>query len=92
MIAKRRLRTASLESYVSGMPAVREMFANGPVLVVSGHLGSWEAGAMAVAHTVPEAHVITRPLKNPLIRHFIEDHRQSLGLHVHSRRGGIRID
>ncbi len=90
VVAQRRLREKPLEAYVDGIEAMQECLSNGPLLVVSGHLGSWEAGAMAVAHTVPETHVITRPLKNPLVRRFIESHRKSLGLHVHSRRGGIR--
>ena len=90
ILAKRRLQQAPLETYVEGLENVREILNNGPVLVVSGHLGSWEAGAMAIANTVPEAHVLTRPLKNPLVRRFIEDNRRSVGLHIHSRRGGIR--
>lgn len=90
VIAKRRLREKSLEAYVDGIGAMQDCLRNGPLLVVSGHLGSWEAGAMAVAHTMPETHIITRPLKNPLVRNFIEGQRKALGLHVHSRRGGIR--
>jgi KDO2-lipid IV(A) lauroyltransferase len=90
ILARRRLQQAPLEHYVEGLDSLREILCGGPVLVVSGHLGSWEAGAMAIANTVPEAHVITRPLKNPLVRHFIENSRKSLGLHIHSRRGGIR--
>ena len=90
VVAKRRLREKPLESYVEGVQELQECLSKGPVMVVSGHLGSWEAGAMAVAHSVPEAHVITRPLKNPLVRKFIESQRKALGLHVHSRRGGIR--
>lgn len=90
VVAPRRLRAKPLEAYVDGVDALQKCLSNGPVMVVSGHLGSWEAGAMVVAHSVPETHVITRPLKNPLIREFIEGQRKSLGLHVHSRRGGIR--
>ena len=90
VVAQHRLRHKPMEAYVDGIQEMRECLNNGPMMVVSGHLGSWEAGAMVVAHTVSEAHVITRPLKNPLVRKFIESHRESLGLHVHPRRGGIR--
>jgi len=86
----RVLREGSLPRHVEDLDSIRESMPSGPALVVSGHLGSWEVGAISVAHAHDEAHVVARAFKNPLLQDFLENSRRAAGLHVHSRRGGIR--
>ena len=86
----RVLREGSLPKYVDDLESIRENMPGGPALVVSGHLGSWEVGAISMAHAHEEAHVVARTFKNPLLQDFLENSRRAAGLHVHSRRGGIR--
>jgi len=59
-------------------------------IAVTGHLGSWEMGAAAMALLEGEVHVIGRALKNPRMQAFVERNRRAVGLHVHPRRGGVR--
>jgi KDO2-lipid IV(A) lauroyltransferase len=64
---------------------------DGPWLGVTGHLGSWECGAIAVAQsTGRKTHVTARLMKNPLADRWLRASRQRAGLVVHDRRGGIR--
>lgn len=86
----RVLREGSLPKYVDDLESIRENMPAGPALVVSGHLGSWEVGAISMAYAHEEAHVVARAFKNPLLQEFLESSRRAAGLHVHSRRGGIR--
>lgn len=86
----RVLREGSLPKYVEQLDEIRESMPNGPALVVSGHLGSWEVGAISMAWAHEEAHVVARAFKNPLLQDFLEHSRRAAGLHVHGRRGGIR--
>lgn len=86
----RVLREGSLPRYVEQLDEIRESMPDGPALVVSGHLGSWEVGAISMAWAHEEAHVVARAFKNPLLQDFLERSRRAAGLHVHSRRGGIR--
>lgn len=86
----RVLREGSLSKYVADLDKIRDNMPAGPVLAVSGHLGSWEVGAIAMAQAHEEAHVVARAFKNPLLQSFLENSRSTAGLHVHARRGGIR--
>jgi KDO2-lipid IV(A) lauroyltransferase len=86
----RVIANGTFESYVEGIDEVKARLGTGPVLVVSGHLGSWEVGAIVLAKARAEAHVIARLFKNPLLHRFMEKSRRAAGLHLHSRRGGIR--
>ena len=86
----RFLRNGTFEQYIEGMDGIREHLGKGPMLVLSGHLGSWEAGAIALALARDEAHMIVRHFKNPLVQRFIENSRLAAGMHLHPRRGGFR--
>jgi KDO2-lipid IV(A) lauroyltransferase len=61
-----------------------------PFLGLTGHLGNWEVGAVAMAQSVGRAHGIARVSRNPLLQRWILHNRQRGGLVVHPRRGGVR--
>ena len=61
-----------------------------PWVGVTGHLGSWECGAMGVAGLVSQAHVTARLIKNPLAQAMLLEARRRGGLIIHDRRGGVR--
>ncbi|MSR38251.1 MAG: hypothetical protein EXS02_05385 [Planctomycetes bacterium] len=64
--------------------------ARGPFLILSGHIGSWEMGAVTFARVMGEAHGVARTFKNPLLQAWILANRRRAGLNIHPRRGGIR--
>ena len=84
------LRKGTLDQYVEGLDHLQEQLPKGGLMVLTGHLGSWEVGATIIASLRKEAHVIVRDFENPMLRDFLESSRQSSGLHLHPRRGGIR--
>lgn len=90
MRVHRVLEQGRFADAVEGLDTLRQRLPEGPVLVVSGHLGSWEVGAIALAQARDEAHVLVRIFKNPLLQDFIERTRSRAGLHLHGRRGGLR--
>ncbi|HLU38773.1 MAG TPA: lysophospholipid acyltransferase family protein [Planctomycetota bacterium] len=61
-----------------------------PFLVVTAHLGCWEAGAMALAAAGYDVHAVGKAARNPLIDRWVIDNRQRAGMNIHPRRGGIR--
>lgn len=61
-----------------------------PFLVLSGHLGNWEVGAVAMAQPWGRADAVARVAKNPLLQQWILHNRERGGLLIHPRRGGIR--
>lgn len=60
-----------------------------PILNVP-HLGSWEIAGIQFCRHYSNAHIIARPLSNPLLQRWVHDTRSQLGVHVHPRRGGVR--
>ncbi len=83
-------RGGSLEDVVDCSEAEAGLASERPWLGLTGHLGSWEMGAAAIASRVGEAHGIARVSKNPLLQRWILANRQRAGLHIHPRRGGLR--
>jgi KDO2-lipid IV(A) lauroyltransferase len=79
----RLLERIELEETMRALPSP-------PLLAVTAHLGSWEAGAMAVAAMGYEVHAVVKAARNPLIDRWIVSNRRRAGLHIHPRRGGIR--
>jgi KDO2-lipid IV(A) lauroyltransferase len=61
-----------------------------PFLVVTAHLGCWEAGAMALAALGFDVHAVVKAARNPLIDRWAVENRVRAGFHIHRRRGGIR--
>lgn len=61
-----------------------------PFLALTGHLGNWEVGAVAIAQAVGRAHGIARVSRNPLLQRWILANRERGGLVIHPRRGGVR--
>lgn len=62
----------------------------GGLIVVTGHLGSWEVAGAAFARLRGEVHVIGRRMENPYLDRVLREGRERAGLRVHPRRGGIR--
>ncbi len=62
----------------------------GGVIFVTGHLGSWEVGGVALARARGELHVIARRVENPFLDRLVLQGRERAGLVVHPRRGGMR--
>ena len=60
-----------------------------PFLAITGHLGSWEVGAVAVAQVTHEVHAVVKMFRNPLMNAFVFANRRLAGLHLYSRGGGI---
>ena len=61
-----------------------------PFIIVTAHLGCWEAGAMALAALGHDVHVVVKAARNPLVDRWLVDNRERAGMHIHPRRGGIR--
>jgi KDO2-lipid IV(A) lauroyltransferase len=61
-----------------------------PFLGLTGHLGSWEVAAVAMAQAFGRAHGIARVSRNPLLQRWILANRERGGLVIHPRRGGVR--
>ncbi|MHC4481504.1 MAG: lysophospholipid acyltransferase family protein [Planctomycetota bacterium] len=74
---------------VIDMSQARALIPPAPFLGVTGHLGSWEVGAVAMAQLTHEVHAIVRTFRNPLLTDFVFASRRLAGLHLHPRRGGI---
>lgn len=62
----------------------------GGVIFVTGHLGSWEVGGVALARKRGALHVIARRVENPYLDRLVFQGRARAGLVVHPRRGGMR--
>jgi Kdo2-lipid IVA lauroyltransferase/acyltransferase len=61
-----------------------------PFLGLTAHLGSWEVAAVTMAQAFGHAHGVARVSKNPLLQQWILHNRESGGLTIHPRRGGVR--
>lgn len=85
----RVIRKRRLEEFVE-MSQARAVMPPAPFMGITPHLGSWEMGAVSLAHLNGHAHVIVRTFRNPLFTRFISENRRFAGLHLHARRGGIR--
>ena len=84
------LRRGTFFETLDGEDELVEALGDEPAILVSGHLGSWEIGAICAALVTEESHVIGRRFKNPLLQEHLEESRRFAGLHLHPRRGGIR--
>jgi len=79
-----------LEDVVDCSAAEQALRTPKPWIGLTGHLGSWEVAAAAIALRSGGAHAIARLSKNPLLQDWILAKRRSAGLHIHPRRGGLR--
>lgn len=62
------------------------------VIVLTGHLGFWEIGQFVLPALGVPFDVVAKPLKNPLVDHYLRGIRQSFGARVlDSRKGARRI-
>ncbi|MCB9870063.1 MAG: lysophospholipid acyltransferase family protein [Planctomycetes bacterium] len=86
----RVLSRGELLQHLEGREEFVQSLPNAPVLMVTGHLGSWEIGGVSVAALCGESHAVARTFKNPLLQRLLAHSRRATGLHLHSRRGGIR--
>lgn len=62
-----------------------------PFLAVGAHLGCWEGAAMSMAALGYDVHAVGKSARNPLLDGWIVEMRRRAGIHIHPRRGGIRI-
>ncbi len=74
----------------SSFSPLLEQAGPGGVIFVTGHLGSWEVGGVALARKRGEVHVIARRVENPYLDRLVFQGRTRAGLVVHPRRGGMR--
>lgn len=61
-----------------------------PFIAVTPHLGSWELAVAVLAATGFKLHVIARRMDNPLLDRWLIGFRESHGLTILPRRGGIK--
>lgn len=62
------------------------------VILLTGHLGFWEAGHFIMSELGIPCAAVAKPLKNPLSDHFFERIRTSFGTEIlNSRKGARRI-
>ena len=62
------------------------------VIVLTGHVGFWEAGFFAMPQTGIKFDAVTKPLKNPLTDKYFTNIRQAFGVRtLDSRKGARRI-
>lgn len=70
---------------------IQELLAKGKgLIIVTGHLGNWEWGAVMLGLFEGIEGVIARPLDNPLIDKFVIDIREKSGVKVWSKFGALR--
>lgn len=71
-------------------PAARELIFNPtePVILATGHLGSWEAGITAITSARPML-AVARLMDNPYIQRFLERHNFRGGVTIIPKRHGF---
>jgi Kdo2-lipid IVA lauroyltransferase/acyltransferase len=76
---------------VEGLATVKEALAEGRgVLLLTGHVGNWEAGGAGLAARGIPIHVLARRQNNPLFEGSLSQSRERLGLRVIYRDEGVR--
>lgn len=75
----------------SGLENFRAAEARGSgVLLLTGHLGNWELGALAHGAVVGPISVMVRPIANPLVDRMVEARRSAHGNRVIAKRNSAR--
>ena len=75
----------------SGLENFRAAEAKGSgVLLLTGHLGNWELGALAHGAVVGPISVMVRPIANPLVDRIVEARRSAHGNRVIAKRNSAR--
>ncbi len=75
----------------SGLEHFRAAEAKGSgVLLLTGHLGNWELGALAHGAVVGPISVMVRPIANPLVDRIVEARRSAHGNRVIAKRNSAR--
>lgn len=88
-----RVRRGAVGAWVriEGLEHVRAALAKGKGLaIVSGHLGNWELGAVAMAAAGIPISIVTRPLDNPRLDAVLCRIRASGGSEVIAKRSALR--
>lgn len=88
-----RRGSEDLERYfkISGQQHLREAQALGRgVIILTGHLGFWEAGFFTTPELGLEVDGVAKPLKNPLTDRYFNNLRESFGGRVLDSRHGAR--
>lgn len=71
----------------NGGAVVEAMLTGRPLLVVTGHLGSWEQAGYALGLLGFTTHAIARPLDNPYLDDFLRDFRERTGQKILAKKG-----
>ena len=90
---KRRVALGEVGSWVAieGLEHVRAALAKGKGLaIVSGHLGNWELGAVAMASAGIPISIVARPMDNPRLERVLLGIRQAGGSEVIAKRNALR--
>ncbi|MGB6042736.1 MAG: lysophospholipid acyltransferase family protein [Pirellulales bacterium] len=94
--AQRKIHLTNWRQHVRfrGKPAiVRQLLSGRPVVLVSGHFGSFEVGGQIIGRFGFPTFTIARPLDNPFLDRFLNSFRSSNGQLVLPKRGSAdRID
>jgi len=90
---RRCLRPETISDYFSfeGVENLRTAQRRGNgVIIVTGHIGNWEAAGIAIAGAVTPITTIARPLDNPLLDKHLIHTRQNTGQRIVPKRGALR--
>jgi KDO2-lipid IV(A) lauroyltransferase len=68
-------------------PALRQLLAGGPTIMVTPHFGNFELMGYTIARLGLPLSAVMRPLDNPLLTNFLESSRQAGGLTLLYKKG-----
>lgn len=66
---------------------IRQLIADRPMVIISGHVGNFELGGYLLALHGFENHTIARPLDNPYLDRFINQFRGATGQYMLAKQG-----
>ncbi len=86
-----RRTEARVRRHVHMDPSMRAVFEPGAVVVVSGHLGNWEALGLAVGLSRVTICSVATPVANPAVDQLLIDVRELTGQRIVPRQGALRV-
>ena len=66
---------------------LQHLLSRRPIVMVTGHFGSWEMSGLILGIMSLKAHVITRPLDNPFLHEYSRKFRDSAGQKILAKKG-----
>jgi len=86
----RMLRVTNYKKYVrfeNMQETIKALTSGRPVLIVTGHFGSWEMAGYALGMVGFKTYAIARPLDNPHLERFAKQFRQRTGQTLLAKKG-----